>query len=152
MITKLADALAPEGVAYVVQLSILSQRRTAELLATPAWMARVVDYGVFPFRPSSTTSAPQIGRVEQLSDAGHVRAGDHDLLVAYLLEIRPRAAHAAGAGARGAVSTPTTPSGWRPTNASAPRSSRCRTSGPASEIVDRCPAAAALAADLDRVS
>ena len=32
LIGKLPDALAPEGVAYVVQLSILSQRRTLELL------------------------------------------------------------------------------------------------------------------------
>ena len=39
LIAKLPDALAPEGVAYVVQLSILSQRRTAELLAAGGFVA-----------------------------------------------------------------------------------------------------------------
>ena len=95
VLTKLADALAPEGVAYVVQLSILSQRRTAELLADAGLDVRVVEYGVFPFPPELDDHRAQIGRVEQFSDAGHVRAGDHDLLVAYLLEIRPRTAQAA---------------------------------------------------------
>jgi hypothetical protein len=88
VLTKLADALAPEGVAYVVQLSILSQRRTAELLAASGLAVRVVEYGVFPFPPELDEHRAQIGRVERLSDAGHPRAGDHDLLVAYLLEIR----------------------------------------------------------------
>jgi hypothetical protein len=97
VLTKLADALAPEGVAYVVQLSILSQRRTAELLAASGLEVRVVEYGVFPFPPELDEQRAQIGRVERLSDAGHPHAGDHDLLVAYLLEIRWQA---------GAASTP----------------------------------------------
>ncbi len=88
VLTKLADALAPEGVAYVVQLSILSQRRTAELLAASGLEVRVVEYGVFPFPPALDEHRAQIGRVERLSDASHPRAGDRDLLVAYLLEIR----------------------------------------------------------------
>jgi S-methylmethionine-dependent homocysteine/selenocysteine methylase len=88
VLTKLADALAPEGVAYVVQLSILSQRRTTELLAAAGLAVRVVDYGVFPFASELDEHRAQIGRVERLSDAGHLRAGDRDLLVAYLLEIR----------------------------------------------------------------
>jgi SAM-dependent methyltransferase len=88
VLTKLADALAPEGVAYVVQLSILSQRRTAELLAASGLEVRVVDYGVFGFPPELDEHRAQVRRVEQLSDAGHLHAGDRDLLVAYLLEIR----------------------------------------------------------------
>jgi release factor glutamine methyltransferase len=88
VLTKLADALAPEGAAYVLQLSILSQRRTAELLAAAGLEARVVDYAIFPFPRELDEHRTQIGRVEQLSDAWHVRAGDRDLLVAYLLEIR----------------------------------------------------------------
>jgi release factor glutamine methyltransferase len=90
VLTKLADALAPEGVAYVVQLSILSQRRTAELLAACGFEVRVVDYGVFGFGPELDEHRAQIGRVERLSDAAHLRVGDRDLLVAYLLEIRRR--------------------------------------------------------------
>jgi S-methylmethionine-dependent homocysteine/selenocysteine methylase/SAM-dependent methyltransferase len=92
VLAKLADALAPEGVAYVVQLSILSQRRTAELVAATGLEARVVDYSVFGFPSELGEHRAQIGRVEQLSDAGHLRAGDRDLLVAYLLEIRRPAA------------------------------------------------------------
>ncbi|HVF79024.1 MAG TPA: homocysteine S-methyltransferase family protein [Solirubrobacteraceae bacterium] len=90
VLTKLADALAPEGVAYVVQLSILSQRRTSELLAAAGLEVRVVEYGIFPFPPELEDHRAQIGRVERLSDADHPRAGDRDLLVAYLLEIRRR--------------------------------------------------------------
>ena len=96
VLTKLADALAPEGVAYVVQLSILSQRRTAELLAAAGMEVRVVEYGVFPFPPELEDHRAQIARVERLSDAGHIRAGDRDLLVAYLLEIRRRLGRRAG--------------------------------------------------------
>ena len=88
VLLKLGDALAPEGVAYVVQLSILSQRRTAELIAASGLEVRVVDYGVFPFETGLDEHRAQIGRVEQLSDAGHLHAGGRDLLVAYLLEIR----------------------------------------------------------------
>jgi S-methylmethionine-dependent homocysteine/selenocysteine methylase/SAM-dependent methyltransferase len=90
VLAKLADALAPEGIAYVVQLSILSQRRTAELLAAAGLEVRVVEYGIFPFPPELDEHRVQIGRVERLSDASHPRTGDRDLLVAYLLEIRGR--------------------------------------------------------------
>lgn len=90
VLTKLADALAPEGVAYAVQLSILSRRRTAELLAAAGLEVRVVEYAVFPFPLALHDHRAQIARVEELSDANHPRAGDHDLLVAYLLEIRWR--------------------------------------------------------------
>jgi S-methylmethionine-dependent homocysteine/selenocysteine methylase len=88
VLTKLADALAPEGVAYVLQLSILSQRRTAELLTAAGMEGRVVEYGVFPFPAELEKHRVQVERVERLSDASHIRAGDRDLLVAYLLEIR----------------------------------------------------------------
>jgi homocysteine S-methyltransferase len=103
VLTKLADALAPEGAAYVVQLSILSQRRTAELLAASGLESRVVDYAIFPFPPELAEHRTQVGRVEELSDAGHPRAGDRDLLVAYLLEIRWRPATAGGLPAFGAL-------------------------------------------------
>ena len=92
VLTKLTDALAPEGAAYVVQLSILSQRRTAELLAAAGLEVRVVEYGVFPFPRELEDHRAQIERVERLSDAAHPRIGEHDLLVVYLLEIRRRPA------------------------------------------------------------
>lgn len=88
LLAKLADALAPEGVAYVVQLSILSQRRTAELLGEAGLEVQVVDYEIVPFAPEHHHHSAQIARVEALSDAYHLHVGDRDLLVAYLLEIR----------------------------------------------------------------
>jgi len=90
VLSKLADALAPEGAAYVMQLSILSQQRTAELLAAAGLVVHVVDYEVFPFGADLAEHSAQIAMVEALSDAAHLRIGDRDLLVAYLLEIRHR--------------------------------------------------------------
>jgi hypothetical protein len=44
------EALAPDGgVAYLMQLSILGQQRTAELLDEQGFTARVVDFGLFEF-------------------------------------------------------------------------------------------------------
>jgi S-methylmethionine-dependent homocysteine/selenocysteine methylase/SAM-dependent methyltransferase len=90
LLTKLPRALAPEGVAYVVQLSILSQQRTAELLDAAGFEATVVDYDLVTFPSYFTESLPQIERVEELSDAYHLRVSDNDVLVAYLLEVRRR--------------------------------------------------------------
>jgi release factor glutamine methyltransferase len=87
LLAKLPDALAPEGVAYVMQLSILSQRHTAELLSAAGLTARVVDYSVFSFPAELDDHRPQVRRVEELSDAYHPKIGDRDLLVSYLLEI-----------------------------------------------------------------
>jgi S-methylmethionine-dependent homocysteine/selenocysteine methylase/SAM-dependent methyltransferase len=90
LLTKLSRALAPEGVAYIVQLSILSQQRTAELLAAAGFEATVVDYDLYTFPAPFAQSRGQIERVEELSDAYHVRISDHDVLVGYLLEVRRR--------------------------------------------------------------
>jgi hypothetical protein len=90
LLAKLPDALAPDGVAYVVQLSILSQRHSAELLNTAGLHAEVVEYELVPFPPELDDHRTQIRRVEELSDAYQLRIGDRDLLVAYLLEIRRR--------------------------------------------------------------
>jgi len=73
-----------------MQLSILSQLRTAELLEDVDLAARVVDFGFFPFTEAFGRHDEQIERVEQLSDAHHLRLGSVDTMVAYLLEIRHR--------------------------------------------------------------
>ncbi len=88
LLAKLPQALAPEGAAYVVQLSILSQQRTAELLAASGFEATVVDYDLFPFPDRFKEERAQIDRVEELSDAYHLRMSGQDAVVAYLLEIR----------------------------------------------------------------
>ncbi|HEX6025757.1 MAG TPA: homocysteine S-methyltransferase family protein [Solirubrobacter sp.] len=84
LISKLPDALAPEGTAYVVQHSIVSQQHTAALLAAAGLEADVVDYAVFG--PAEISA--QVERVEALSDAFHLTVGDDAAMVAYLLEIR----------------------------------------------------------------
>jgi S-methylmethionine-dependent homocysteine/selenocysteine methylase len=87
LIGKLPDALAEDGIALVVQLSYLSQRRTEQLLATHGLSARVVDVRVFGHRPGSEARRRQIDHVERLSDAYHLKLGSEEAAVAYLLEI-----------------------------------------------------------------
>jgi S-methylmethionine-dependent homocysteine/selenocysteine methylase/SAM-dependent methyltransferase len=96
LLGKLAQALAPEGVAYVVHLSVLSRQATDRLLAAAGLRAAVVDVGLFPFPPELEGARTQIRRVEELSDAYHVQLGGHDVMAAYLLEIRHARAAAAG--------------------------------------------------------
>ncbi len=88
LIAKLPDALAPEGTAYVVQLSIVSQQHTAALLAEVGLEATVVDYALCPPPPDHAEIRAQVERVEALSDAHHHAIGDQTALAAYLLEIR----------------------------------------------------------------
>jgi S-methylmethionine-dependent homocysteine/selenocysteine methylase/SAM-dependent methyltransferase len=87
LIGLLPRLLAPDGVAYVMQLSILSQLRTAALLELHGLRATVPDFGFFPFSAAFDEHREQIDRVEQLSDAYHVDLGSQDVMVAYLLEI-----------------------------------------------------------------
>ena len=79
--------LAPSGRAFVMQLSIVGQQRTAELLAQAGLEAEVVDFAFFPFGPIFRANREQILRVEQLSDAYHLAPGGEDVMVAYLLEL-----------------------------------------------------------------
>ena len=83
----LPDLLTETGRALVLQLSILGQVRTAELLAAHGLEARVVDYSFFPFGEVFESHAPQIARVEELSDAHHLAVGGDNVMIAYLLEI-----------------------------------------------------------------
>ena len=83
----LPDLLNPGGRALVLQLSILGQVRTAELLASYGLEASVVDYSFFPFGGLFESNAAQISRVEDLSDAHHLSVGGDNVMIAYLLEI-----------------------------------------------------------------
>src|SRR4051812_19603447 len=87
LITLLPRLLTAGGTAYVMQLSILGQARTAELLARAGYEARVVDFSFFDFHALFTERRNQIARVEELSDAYHLDFRDEDVMVAYLLEI-----------------------------------------------------------------
>ena len=86
-IRLLPGLLADDGVAYVMQLSIVGQEQSARLLTGGGFQAKVVDFSFFPFGPVFQQNREQISRVEQLSDAYHLRFADDDVMVAYLLEV-----------------------------------------------------------------
>ena len=86
-IRLLPRLMADGATAYVMQLSIVGQALTARLLAEGGLAAKVVDFGFFPFGPLFSRNSGQIERVEQLSDAYHLRFADEDVMVAYLLEV-----------------------------------------------------------------
>jgi release factor glutamine methyltransferase len=83
----LPRALADDGVAYVMQLSIIGAQRTAELLDALGFQARVVDYAFFEFHELFRERRAQIARVEAQSDAYHLTLGEDEVMVAHLLEI-----------------------------------------------------------------
>ena len=87
LISLLPQALADDGVAYIMQLSIIGQKRTAEKLEEVGFQARVLDFTFFEFHDLFREKADQIQRVEQLSDAYHLTLGNSDMMVAYLLEV-----------------------------------------------------------------
>jgi hypothetical protein len=80
--------LADDGAAYLMQLSIVGAAETTRLLADHGFAAEVVDFSFFPFGSAFEANREQIGRVEEWSDAYHLRFGTEDVMVAYLLEIR----------------------------------------------------------------
>lgn len=82
LIGILPQALADDGVAYIMQLSIIGERRTAELLEQAGYQSRVVDFGFVEFEQRD-----QVLRVEERSDAYHLTLGDSGMMVAYLLEV-----------------------------------------------------------------
>jgi release factor glutamine methyltransferase len=87
LLRLLPRLLTEDGTAYVMQLSILGQARTERLLAEGGLRARVVDFSFFAYGPLFEENREQIDRVEELSDAYHLRFGSEDVIVAYLLEV-----------------------------------------------------------------
>ena len=87
LLRMLPEALADDGTAYVMQLSIIGERRTTQLLDRLGYQARVVDFGLFEFTELFNDARDQITRVEDLSDAYHLKLGATDVMAAYLLEI-----------------------------------------------------------------
>jgi S-methylmethionine-dependent homocysteine/selenocysteine methylase len=90
LISLLPTALADDGVAYIMQLSIIGQQRTAEQLDALGYSSRVVDFAFFEFHELFKEQSPQIDRVEQLSDAYHLKLGNQDVMVTYLIEVTRR--------------------------------------------------------------
>ena len=70
-----------------MQLSIIGERRTTQLLDRLGYQARVVDFGLFEFTQLFNDAREQIARVEELSEEYHLKLGGTDVMAAYLLEI-----------------------------------------------------------------
>lgn len=87
LIRLLPEALADDGTAYIMQLSIIGEQRTVEQLEALGYQSRVVSFAFFEFHDLFKEKSEQIARVEEQSDAYHLRLGDHDVMVAYLIEV-----------------------------------------------------------------
>lgn len=87
LLSLLPSLLESGGRAYVMQLSILSQRETLVHLHRNGLSSNVVDFAFLELGPGLSDYAEQIGRVEELSDAYHLRFGEEETMIAYLLEI-----------------------------------------------------------------
>ena len=90
LIRLLPTALADDGTAYVMQLSIIGERRTVQLLEELGYQSRVVDFAFFEMAETFEEKREQIVRVEASSDAYHLDVGGREMMVAYLLEITRR--------------------------------------------------------------
>jgi S-methylmethionine-dependent homocysteine/selenocysteine methylase/SAM-dependent methyltransferase len=89
LIILLPELLTAGGVAYLMQISILGQLRTAELLEEAGLDHKVIDFAFFHFNSIFYDNIDQIHRVEQLSDAYHLKLGQDDVMAMYLLEVTP---------------------------------------------------------------
>jgi homocysteine S-methyltransferase len=87
LLALLPRLLEPGGIAYVMQLSILSQRETLAQLERHGLSSRVVDFVMLEFNPVFEEHREQIAQVEEQSDAYHLDFGSTSTAVAYLLEI-----------------------------------------------------------------
>jgi S-methylmethionine-dependent homocysteine/selenocysteine methylase/SAM-dependent methyltransferase len=87
LIRLLPEALADDGTAYIMQMSIIGEKRTAQLLDQLGYRSRVVDFAFFEFSELFRDKQEQITRVEASSDAYHLKLGDSETMIAYLLEV-----------------------------------------------------------------
>jgi S-methylmethionine-dependent homocysteine/selenocysteine methylase/SAM-dependent methyltransferase len=90
LITLLPNLLEADGVAYLMQISILSQLRSLTLFEEGGLDSKVIDFAFFRFNSTFYDNIEQIQRVEQLSDAYHLKFGVEDVMVMYLLEVTHR--------------------------------------------------------------
>jgi len=88
LLRELPNLLEEDGVAYVMQVSMLGAERTQQLLQRNNYQSRVIDFNLYHFNPVFSDNLAQIEKVEQLSDAYHFSFdGKENVMVMYLLEI-----------------------------------------------------------------
>ena len=88
LIEMLPQLLKPDGIAYLLQISLLSQSQTAQLFHDVGLESRVVDFNLYEFSSVFLENLDQIERVEKSSDAYHFKLRDQHVMVMYLLEVR----------------------------------------------------------------
>ncbi len=90
-LTKLPALLARDGVAYITQSSLISQRQTAGMLAAADLAGQVVDWRLWP-ACTPLAALPHRELIERRSDAFRLDVatpgGRDELIVVYVLEIR----------------------------------------------------------------
>ena len=86
----LPEALEDDGVAYLMQISLLSQKQTAQLCDEAGLECRVIDFNLYEFSPIFLENLAQIQRVEESSDAYHFTLQNEHAMVMYLLEVKSR--------------------------------------------------------------
>ena len=84
----LPQLLESDGVAYIMQISMLSQEQTERLITQAGYQVNVVDFSLYSFSPVFLENLQQIQRVESASDAFHFSFQDEHVMVMYLLEVR----------------------------------------------------------------
>lgn len=88
LISLLPRMLEDGGVAYLMQISLLSQVQTAQLFREAGLESRVIDFNLYNLTPVFLENMEQIERVEESSDAYHFTLHDQHVMVMYLLEVR----------------------------------------------------------------
>ena len=74
----------------MMQISVLGQIRTGEVLEQAGLESHVVDFSFFEFSSVFHENMNQIRRVEELSDAYHLNFGEEHVMVMYLLELKEK--------------------------------------------------------------
>ena len=88
LIGMLPQLLESDGVAYIMQISMLSQEQTERLIRQAGYQVKVVDFSLYSFSPVFLENLEQIHRVESASDAYHFSFQDEHVMGMYLLEVR----------------------------------------------------------------
>ena len=87
-ISQLPTILAGDGIAYVMQVSMLGANKTTELLQNMGYQCKVLDFNLYQFNETFKNNLPQIKQVESLSDAYHFSFDESEhVMVMYLIEI-----------------------------------------------------------------
>ena len=88
LVGLLPRMLEDGGVAYLMQISLLSQVQTARLFREAGLVSRVIDFNLYNLSPVFLENMEQIKRVEESSDAYHFTLRDEHVMAMYLLEVR----------------------------------------------------------------